>query len=690
MVMSPAARFAVNHKTPLKSRTLSPSQAILSPNNDDYERAQARAARAAAQRRKSLVSLDTEKLRQKTFGEEDLLGKDQILDLFQNCIKLATENKINQRNTWELRLIDHISEIVNADDGDDVETNFQKASCTLEAGVKIYSYRVDSVHSETFKVLGGLNRTAANEGDVQANENPASPGDNEDDDSNKKRDNQKKMATSAATLESYDALNVKKFDVAFTIDPLFSQMSAQFDEGGAKGLLLNTLSVYNGCKLVFDSSEVPTRYVKASGGADGSLTVDLTSVKDCLQQLRLDMKAQAEISPTLRELLVMLDDPYRKSAEQDGAKQQTESVEDSSGISSNVCESEVSDSDMDVHSHDPFDEPHGSEQIDEFGGGNAAWDFDFERQDDADVYDQDNVGAVGVPYADETEAKQLVSWMTAGLESKSNAWAGPEHWKFKKVQDSHNAPELPLKNLEKKKPKSEKFSIDFMYPPQVDLSAFVPVSDHKSLLMSHSNSVSTLLPEDCHYQPQDLVRLFLQPSVMLINERGKRKKDFSIPCNDTIGMANGDWEDCVSGGADDDWENENAYGDNDISGDGDMIPQPRKVQKIEVDYDRTSKQIDVRALKETLWQNLQDASCATEISGSQGRGDLKLSFKSVLSQVPTTCQAAAPGDISVHLCFICLLHLANEHNLRILDTPTLDELYIQNVLADYCVSEVIN
>lgn len=39
-----------------------------------------------------------------------------------------------------------------------------------------------------------------------------------------------------ATLESnMEALNVKKFDLAFTVDPLFHKTSAQFDEGGAKG-----------------------------------------------------------------------------------------------------------------------------------------------------------------------------------------------------------------------------------------------------------------------------------------------------------------------------------------------------------------------------------------------------------------------------------------------------------------------
>lgn len=50
--------------------------------------------------------------------------------------------------------------------------------------------------------------------------------------------------------------------VAFTVDPLFQQTSAQFDEGGAKGLLLNTLSVYQGCEIVFDSWEVPEKSMK--------------------------------------------------------------------------------------------------------------------------------------------------------------------------------------------------------------------------------------------------------------------------------------------------------------------------------------------------------------------------------------------------------------------------------------------
>lgn len=41
----------------------------------------------------------------------------------------------------------------------------------------------------------------------------------------------------------------------FSIDPLFKKTSADFDEGGAQGLLLNHLSVDTDGKIIFDSSD---------------------------------------------------------------------------------------------------------------------------------------------------------------------------------------------------------------------------------------------------------------------------------------------------------------------------------------------------------------------------------------------------------------------------------------------------
>jgi Condensin complex subunit 2 len=42
------------------------------------------------------------------------LERSQVRELYNNCLKLASENKISQKNTWSLNLIDHISDLVRA------------------------------------------------------------------------------------------------------------------------------------------------------------------------------------------------------------------------------------------------------------------------------------------------------------------------------------------------------------------------------------------------------------------------------------------------------------------------------------------------------------------------------------------------------------------------------------------------
>ena len=67
------------------------------------------------------------------------------------------------KNAFGLHLIDYMKDLLKQSQKDDSGTNFQVASCTLDAGVKIYAYRVDSVHSEAYKVLGSLGRVVENE-----------------------------------------------------------------------------------------------------------------------------------------------------------------------------------------------------------------------------------------------------------------------------------------------------------------------------------------------------------------------------------------------------------------------------------------------------------------------------------------------------------------------------------------------
>ena len=68
--------------------------------------------------------------------------------------------------------------------------------------------------------------------------------------------------------------NSQKFDLAFDVDPLFKKTSAAFDEGGAKGLLLNHLSVFNNCQIIFDSSDAITD----ADSLDPSLTCTITDL----------------------------------------------------------------------------------------------------------------------------------------------------------------------------------------------------------------------------------------------------------------------------------------------------------------------------------------------------------------------------------------------------------------------------
>jgi condensin complex subunit 2 len=75
-------------------------------------------------------------------------------------------------------------------EGDGV--NFQRASCTLDGCVKIYTNRVDSVATETGKLLSGL--ADSNQGSREKEElEDGEEGDDEDDDGSGKKKSKKRV-----------------------------------------------------------------------------------------------------------------------------------------------------------------------------------------------------------------------------------------------------------------------------------------------------------------------------------------------------------------------------------------------------------------------------------------------------------------------------------------------------------------
>lgn len=99
-----------------------------------------------------------------------------MLANFEEWMKMATDNKINATNSWNFALIDYFHDMSLLKEGDGV--NFQKASCTLDGCVKIYTSRVDSVATETGKLLSGL----ADSGNRKEKHSGGDDGEGSDDD----------------------------------------------------------------------------------------------------------------------------------------------------------------------------------------------------------------------------------------------------------------------------------------------------------------------------------------------------------------------------------------------------------------------------------------------------------------------------------------------------------------------------
>src|SRR6201992_4490644 len=88
--------------------------------------------------------------------------------------------KINATNSWNFALIDYFHDMSLLREGDGV--NFQRASCTLDGCVKIYTNRVDSVATETGKLLSGLADSRSKKGEKDGEDGEGDDEDDEDDD----------------------------------------------------------------------------------------------------------------------------------------------------------------------------------------------------------------------------------------------------------------------------------------------------------------------------------------------------------------------------------------------------------------------------------------------------------------------------------------------------------------------------
>ena len=186
-----------------------------------------------------------------------------------------------------------------------------------------------------------------------------------------------------------------------------------------------------------------------------------------------------------------------------------------------------------------------------FGNGGDAWIKTAEIEPQMHMHDigfaEDNVGqgqdsdgaAVGDfdpqgnQYAislhhrkDEGGHQDILSYFDNALQKN---WAGPEHWRIRRIKDTNKAcAPAPLKRKEK-----EPFEIDFASPldPALAEMIYTPATSNSAISLPKSqwkSKTRNLLPDDKHFNSRQLLRLFLKPKARMGSRRqglgGQRQK----------------------------------------------------------------------------------------------------------------------------------------------------------------------
>jgi condensin complex subunit 2 len=251
-------------------------------------------------------------------------------------------------------------------------------------------------------------------------------------------------------------------------------------------------------------------------------------------------------------------------------------------------------------------------------------------------------------------------------EALQKNWAGPEHWRIRKIKDIKPA------SATKTRKEKEPFEIDFLSPLSSSLAdtIYTPASSNTIISLPKKDWKSktrNLLPDDKHFNSKQLLRLFLKPKARMGSRRtgfcvktgifGQQKeeeapegemdeafwarKEGPVAAGDDDAPLQGDYDanffqddglpmpdgidddddiefadarDHFSPGAEERGEGGMA-GINDVLNGGmtqategafgtQLVTQSRRLRPEYVQYARVAKKVDVRRLKEELWRGM--------------------------------------------------------------------------------------
>uniref|UniRef100_A0ACB8EYV0 Uncharacterized protein n=2 Tax=Sphaerodactylus townsendi TaxID=933632 RepID=A0ACB8EYV0_9SAUR len=580
-------------------------------------------------------------------------------------------------------------------------TNFKIAAGTLDASTKIYSVRVDAVHADVYRVLGGLGKDSA----------PAEPVDDQDasrgvDSENGKKPPSKKKPMYKTIEQNLNNINVSETDGRCEVDPMFQKTVSSFDECSTAGVFLTTLHTHSYLsEILFDSMITPLPSSETSE-LPSSSHVKMADLKAIL----LKCVEKRTICPSLAGFLFTKWD----------SETHNESV--SALLEKFKKSDQVFDIDAEVDSH---------------SGDNAEGpaDDDF----DADLLDRTVAGDLG-GFSEKLEACRVtpgtsrknvlplgegdIGSMCLHLSMNPSEysyfsprtmfmWAGPEHWRFKPRHKGDANCETVNRRKTAKKVLEINFDEEIEF--QLHFRETRAATTLAQATLESQNKKGNTLPTDFHYDPDNLTRLFLKPANRLWKKPLKGNSpshddevgeyDYNNP-NDVSNFCPA-LQDADSDG-DDDYPNEfvgqsgmfemtahptgGAGQDPELNGglnittygESNLLAEPQKVNKIAIQYAKTAKKMDMKRLKRTMWCLLTDAQknqteeehVALEKSSDASVVMGQKVFSDITNDLLHRLPSVMAKNLSIPLAFACLLHLANEKNLKLEGAEDLSEVFV--------------
>lgn len=594
------------------------------------------------------------------------------------------------------------------------------------------------------------------------------------------------------TLESNVAsITVRKFDLEFDVDPLFHKMSKTFDEGGARGMLLNNLSVHDGCDIAFDSVDVADvdaqpesrpesadkSFINSSGLAAaltaacssaniaslcpplGSLYAELDSARAAIDRAINGKPKRLPGDTTVLDATMMAgghDSTYIPSGDFAPVDDDDDDSDDGGAFFDAGMGMDMSGTGSDeaawAQERRMRQSLGGDAEAAEVGGFESAYaDFGGVQMDDAGIGAR--AAKAGGAAAMLCDAAGMFSASGASgdyayfdssrlAKFQSHHWAGPGHamWKFAKGAKGDKTGAGGGKTGKPKAAKKKKFAVDFSGKAQQNGTEYAPPPRSATATQMSAASIARAvsaggdayaLPPDVHYDAQELAKLFTRPHTMVSLPRSAAGGAAGASAGGALVMGSGDMVgDAMhdgfdmggfGGGGDDDDDDDDgdAFGgadmtffDNAAASSGDLdtttfmmgmganvATAAHTVEKIDIRHATVAKKVDVRKLKENLWDFVDttvaakadaaddpggDPENSSEVAplapgkpaapaAATAMGPKEVSFNSAI----TTLAPKVPSNITVPFYFICTLHLANERGLALQGNSDLSDFTIK-------------